>query len=137
MKKVKLILYIFFLILFFNIIIINHSYAKSEESKIDISYTTVPFRVCPPSIFGYAACEYPSVFDLIKRVIDFIVFDLAPPVMVVILIFGGFMYLLVPVDVENFIKRGHTYIKYAIYGYVLLLLIDLIFTAISSILGGP
>lgn len=137
MKKFKLIIYITFLILFFNLININNSYTKSEESKIDISYTTVSFKVCPPSIFGYAACEYPSIFDLIKRVIDFIVFDLAPPVMVIILIFGGFMYLLAPINVEEFIKRGHNYIKYAIYGYILLLLIDLIFTTISSILGGP
>jgi hypothetical protein len=47
------------------------------------------------------------------------------------------MYLLSPFNVEEQIKKGHNYIKYAIFGYILLLLVTLIFTIISAILGGP
>ena len=47
------------------------------------------------------------------------------------------MYLLTPFGYEEYVKKGREYIKYAIYGYVILLLITLIFTVIASVLGGP
>jgi len=44
---------------------------------------------------------------------------------------------LTPFNVEEQIKKGNRFIWYAILGYVLLLLVTLIFTIISAILGGP
>jgi hypothetical protein len=92
--------------------------------------------ICPPGILGGGPCSYPSLIDLIKR-INQLLLTISPPLLVILIILGGFMYLLTPLNVEEQIKKGHRFIKYAIIGYILLLLVTLIFTIISAVLGGP
>jgi hypothetical protein len=104
--------------------------------KVEVTWTTYTVSVCPPGILGGAPCNYPSLIDLIKR-INQLLLTISPPLLVILLILGGLMYLLTPFGVEEYIKKGHNYIKYAIYGYILLLLVTLIFTIISAVLGGP
>ena len=110
---------------------------KVSKGFVQVKWIKVPFRICPPGIFGSKPCEYPDIVSVVKQITDFIVFNLAPSIAVLLVIIGGFMYLLTPINVEEYIKKGHTYIKYAILGYVLLLLTNLIFRAISSLFGGP
>jgi len=131
MKKLILILLI--------ILILGSDVLSKEEFKegeVNVGWTTTPISVCPPGILGGEPCEYPTLQELIKRIRDLLL-KISPELLVVLLILGGLMYILTPFNVEEYIKKGHSYIKYAIYGYILLLLVTLIFTIISAILGGP
>jgi hypothetical protein len=92
--------------------------------------------VCPPGILGKGPCQYPSLIDLFQRINELLL-KISPPLLVLLIILGGLMYLLTPFNVQEYIKKGHSYIIYAIFGYILLLLVTLIFTIISAFLGGP
>jgi len=131
MKKIIFILLII-LILGINVL------AKEEfkPGEVRVNWESRNVSVCPPGILGTVPCQYPGLVDLIKRIRDLIL-TISPPLLVILLILGGLMYILTPFNVEEYIKKGHNYIKYAILGYVILLLITLIFTIISAILGGP
>jgi hypothetical protein len=131
MKKIILIFLIFLLI--------NNCLGDIEfkPGKVTVTWTATSVSVCPPGILGIGGpCKYPSLIDLIKRANELLL-TISPPLLVILIILGGFMYLLAPFNVEEQIKKGHNYIKYAIFGYILLLLVTLIFTIISAILGGP
>jgi hypothetical protein len=133
MKKIILLI-----LIFLGLGLINNVWGgeSPRPGEVEVTWTPYTISVCPPGIFGVAPCNYPSLIDLIKKIRDFLL-TIAPPLLVVLLIFGGLMYILTPFKVEEYIKKGHSYIKYAIYGYVLLLLVSLIFTIISAVLGGP
>jgi uncharacterized membrane protein YraQ (UPF0718 family) len=136
MRKIIFLVFIFLILIGF---IFAEEKKKGEEfkpGKVDITWTTVTVSVCPPGIFGMEPCNYPSLEYLISTTTQFLI-DISPYVLVVLLILGGLMYLLTPFGVEEFIKKGHGYIKYAIYGYILLLLVSLIFSVIKMIIGGP
>ena len=107
-----------------------------KPGKTTVTWTPVRISICPPGIFGSVPCKYPSLIDLIKR-INNLLRTIAPPLLVILIILGGLMYLLSPLGVEEHIKKGHRYIIYAVYGYILLLLVSLIFTIISVLFGGP
>jgi hypothetical protein len=107
-----------------------------KPGEVTITWTPINVSVCPPGILGGEPCSYPSLIDLIKRINEFLL-TISPPLLVILIILGGLMYLLTPLNVEEQIKKGHRFIKYAIIGYILLLLVTLIFTIISAILGGP
>ena len=109
---------------------------KLTPGEIIVTWTPVQISVCPPGIFGTVPCTYPSLIDLVKRINE-LLRTIAPPLLVILLIIGGLMYLLSPFGVENYIQRGHKYIKYAVIGYIILLLVTLIFTIISALFGGP
>jgi hypothetical protein len=109
---------------------------KFKPGEVTVTWTTTSVSVCPPGVLGGGPCSSPSLIDLIKR-INQLLLTISPPLLVILIILGGFMYLLTPFNVEEQIKKGHNYIKYAIFGYILLLLVTLIFTIISAILGGP
>jgi uncharacterized membrane protein YidH (DUF202 family) len=131
MKKIILIFLIFLLI--------NNCLGDIEfkPGEVTVTWTATSVSVCPPGILGIGGpCKYPSLIDLIKRVNELLL-TISPPLLVILIILGGLMYLLAPFNVEEQIKKGHNYIKYAIFGYILLLLVTLIFTIISAILGGP
>lgn len=102
---------------------------------VKIDWATITFKVCPPGILGKGPCQFPNIIDVIKKINDLIL-EIAPLVLVILIILGGFMYLLSPIKFEQ-IQKGHRYIQYAIYGFVILLLVSLIFTFISLIFGGP
>jgi len=133
MKKI-----IFLILIFLGSGLINNVWGEEQlkPGKVEITWTTTPVSVCPPGILGEAPCNYPSFQQLVKKIKDLLL-TISPPLLVVLLIFGGLMYLLTPFNVEEYIEKGHSYIKYAIYGYILLLLVTLIFTIISAVLGGP
>ncbi|MCS7200919.1 MAG: hypothetical protein NZ822_02110 [Patescibacteria group bacterium] len=112
------------------------AFAQVKPGEVDVSWETRTVRVCPPSILGSGPCQYPEIQTVVKEVVDFIIQRLAPPLLVFLIIIGGFFYLLSPFKVEN-IKTGHRYIQWAVYGYVILLLITGILSVISVFFGGP
>jgi len=137
MKKITLLVLIFLSIgLINNVLGGTPNPAKPTVGEVKIGWVTKTVSVCPPGILGMGPCGYPSLQQLFERIRDLLL-KISPELLVILLILGGLMYLLVPFKVEDYIKKGHSYIRYAIYGYILLLLISLIFTIISAILGGP
>jgi len=131
----KIIILILFL-LFVSSAMANQSEEFIEPGEVKVEWETKPISVCPPGILGSGPCKYPGLVDLIKR-INKLLLTIAPPTLVILIIIGGLMYLLAPFGVENFIKKGHKYIQYAILGFIILLLTTLIFSIISALLGGP
>jgi hypothetical protein len=129
----KLILFILIFLFLINIVFAK---GKFQTGEVKIEWSTKTVSVCPPGILGGAPCTYPSFIDLVKRIKDLLL-AISPYLLVILLILGGLMYLLVPLNVEEYVKKGHKYIKYAILGYIILLLSSLIFTIISAVLGGP
>jgi hypothetical protein len=109
---------------------------KIRPGEVKVTWTSTLISVCPPGILGKGPCQYPSLIDLFQRINELLL-KISPPLLVLLIILGGLMYLLTPFNVEEYIKKGHSYIKYAIFGYILLLLVTLIFTIISAFLGGP
>ncbi len=132
MKKFLIILLFLIFLAVCNFVIAG---TKIKEGKVIIDWETKTFRICPPGILGEGPCKFPTIIDVIKKVSDLIL-KIAPLVLVILIILGGFMYLLAPIKFEQ-IQKGHRYIQYAIYGFFLLLLVSLIFTFISLIFGGP
>jgi len=110
---------------------------EDKEGKVDVTWDSKNVSVCPPGILGSAPCKYPSLLELIIRINNLLITTIAPPTLVILIILGGLMYLLTPFGVEKYIEKGHKYIKYAILGFIILLLTTLIFSIISAILGGP
>lgn len=102
---------------------------------IDVTWQENSVRVCPPSIFGEEPCNYPDLEKVVTRIIDFIL-QISPYVLVILIVLGGFMYMLVVISPER-VKIGRTYIYWAVVGYVILLLISLVFSAIKTLFGGP
>jgi hypothetical protein len=138
MKKIIFFILIFLMLSMLNVVFVFGGEEKKpfKPGKVEITWETKTVSVCPPGILGRSPCDYPSFIDLIKG-INQLLMKVSPPLLVILLILGGLMYLLTPFGPEEYIKKGHNYIKYAIYGYVLLLLVTLIFTIISAVLGGP
>ncbi|GIW67178.1 MAG: hypothetical protein KatS3mg096_046 [Candidatus Parcubacteria bacterium] len=131
------------IILIISLLVLNFSFANEnfEPGQVIVTWTPVQISVCPPGIFGVEPAKdgcwnYPSLIDFFKRINNLLI-TISPYVLVILLILGGLMYLLSPLGVENYIQKGHKYIKYAVFGYILLLLVTLIFTIISALLGGP
>lgn len=108
---------------------------ETKPGQVTITWKEKQIKICPPGIFGSAPCEYPDIQTIVEKFIDFVL-KISPPILVILLIVGGFTYML-SVFKPEIIKLGHSYIQWAVYGYVILLLISLIFTFISAIFGGP
>jgi hypothetical protein len=109
-----------------------------KPGEVRVEWKPKLISVCPPGILRIGGpCEkYPTLEYLIATTTSLIL-KISPPLLTLLIIFGGLMYLLTPFNVEEYIKKGHNYIKYAVFGYILLLLVTLIFTIISAFLGGP
>lgn len=105
----------------------------------EVIWKEEPITVCPPGILGKQPtdrCEFPSLIDIFTEIIDLIM-TVSPYILVALLILGGIVYLLSPFKPKEMIATGHRYIQWAVLGYIILLLITLVFTFISAILGGP
>ncbi len=123
---------IFFLI--FALLILLASITE-VQADVKVTWEEKQLRVCPPGIFGGPPCQYPDIQTIIQKIINLIL-EIAPLVLVILIIVGGFIYMLSTFK-PDVIKTGHRYIQWAVYGYFILLLITLIFTFISAIFGGP
>ncbi len=108
--------------------------------EIKVATTEISIAVIPPIIFdgehkgtsSLAAITPSRIFDEIK---DFL-FKLAPTIFTLLLVIGAIFYLLTPINLQN-IQKGTEYIKWAVLGYFLLLVVSGIITAIRAIFGGP
>ncbi len=113
---------------------------KITPAKVEVTTTEQPIAVIPPIIFSeehqgtssFASITPERIFDEIKN----FVFKLAPTLFILLLIIGGIFYLLAPVNLKN-IQTGSEYIKWAVIGYFVLLVITGILAAVRGIFGGP
>lgn len=106
-----------------------------KPGTVSVTWTIATVTVCPPGVLGTEACRYPNPIDVIKQIMNLIM-TISPSVLVILLILGGLVYLLTPIDVKK-VALGHRYIQYAVIGYIILLLITLIFSLIGALFGGP
>jgi hypothetical protein len=110
------------------------------KGYIEVQNIDVPIAVIPPVVWSdehlgtktLAAITPERVFNEVRN----FVFSLAPFVFTILLLTGALFYLLSPFDVEK-IKTGSEYIKWAVFGYFLLLIITSILLALRFIFGGP
>jgi hypothetical protein len=107
--------------------------------KLETVGIKAPIAVFPPGIFGnpgnqdgYAAVLPESIFDKVKGFF----LAIAPWLFVLLVIGGGIVYLLTPFWKEA-VTKGHSWIKYAVIGYFLLLVSSGAITLLKNILGVP
>lgn len=127
--------------------IVNTYQPTLQEIKVEIKLPTItvettslPIAVIPPIVFdrehkgtsSFKAITPERIFNEIK---DFI-FKIAPTIFILLVIVGAIFYLLAPVNIQN-ISTGSEYIKWAVMGYFLLLVIAGVLTVIKTILGAP
>lgn len=125
-----------FLLFFFSIF--NFSLAQLElkkEGEVVVTWTEATISVCPPGIFGKGPCEFLSILEIIQRIWNFLLY-LAPFILTILIIIGGFYFLLITFKPEAR-DTGWRYIKEAVVGYIVLLIISGVFTLIRFIFGGP
>jgi hypothetical protein len=111
-----------------------------KTGSITVTTTEVSIAVIPPVVWSdehlgtktLAAITPERVFNEVRN----FVFSLAPFVFTILLLAGALFYLLSPFDIEK-IKTGSEYIKWAVFGYFLLLIITSILLALRFIFGGP
>jgi hypothetical protein len=111
-----------------------------KPATITVEAREVPIAVLPPKIFGgehkgaesLAEITPERIFNEIK---DFL-FKLAPTLFILLLVVGAIFYLISPINLQN-IQTGSEYIKWAIIGYFLLLVVTGIISAVRVIFGGP
>jgi|GEM_PF-1288910 len=128
----------FLLLFIFLILIFNFSFAQVEIEKpgeVVVTWTETTVNPCPPGIFGKNPCEFVSLMEFIQRVWNFILY-LAPFSLTALIIIGGFWFLLITFKPEAR-DIGWRYIKNAVVGYIVLLIISGVFTLIRFIFGGP
>lgn len=113
---------------------------KFEPGEIKTDPYATDIAVFPPGIFGqpggligYKAISPQTIFDKLKNFL----FELSPWLFVILIIGGGFIYLLVPYDPDKFRRAGWNWISFAIAGYFLLLISTGIITLLKNILGVP
>lgn len=105
------------------------------DVETKIIYSSTPIRVCPPSIFGSQKCTYPDLISILQTLQNFIL-NISPYLLSALIILGGLIYIFVVFN-PSYVQKGHNYIKFAIVGYFLLLILSAIFTLISRVIGGP
>ncbi|MER3570012.1 MAG: hypothetical protein C4348_00110 [Patescibacteria group bacterium] len=130
---------IIFFVLFF-LLIFNFAFgATITPGEVKVTWTKTTISVCPPGIFGTApkddSCAFIPLLELIATIWKFIL-DISPIILTILIIIGGFYFLLIWLK-PDFRDVGWRYIKEAILGYVILLIISGIFTFIRAIIGGP
>jgi hypothetical protein len=111
-----------------------------KPATITVTTTEVSIAVLPPVIFtgrhegttSLAEITPERIFNEIK---DFL-FKLAPTLFILLIVVGAIFYLISPINLQN-IQTGSEYIKWAIIGYFLLLVVTGIISAVRIIFGGP
>ncbi len=106
-----------------------------KPGEVFVTWSEATISVCPPGIFGKEACEFIGLLEFIQRIWNFYLY-IAPFVLTFLIILGGFYFLLITFKPEMR-NIGWGYIKNAVIGYVLLLIISGVFTMIRFIFGGP
>jgi hypothetical protein len=111
-----------------------------KPATITVEAREVPIAVLPPKLFGgehkgttsLAEITPERIFNEIKSFL----FKLAPTLFILLLVVGAIAYLITPVNLQ-YIQTGSEYIKWAIIGYFLLLVVTGIISAVRVIFGGP
>jgi hypothetical protein len=100
----------------------------------------VPIAVIPPIIWSdkhegpesFKAITPQRIFYEIKNFL----FTLAPIIFIILLIIGAVFYIASPIKIE-YLQSGSEYLKWAVIGYFVLLVVSAIFSLLKTIFGGP
>ncbi len=111
-----------------------------KPAEIKVEAVEQPIAVLPPVVFSgehrgtptFAQITPETIFNEIR---DFL-FKLAPTIFILLLVIGAIFYLISPINLQH-IQTGSEYIKWAIVGYFLLLVVTGIISAVRVIFGGP
>jgi hypothetical protein len=111
-----------------------------KPATITVTTTEVSIAVLPPKLFGGEHKGAESLAEItperiFNEIRDFL-FKLAPTLFILLLVVGAIFYLISPINLQN-IQTGSEYIKWAIIGYFLLLVVTGIISAVRVIFGGP
>lgn len=108
--------------------------------SIEVSIEKQPIAVMPVGIFGSEANPegYKKIGPdtIAERLRVFIQDQLAPPLFVLMVVLGGVFYLFVPFNQAN-INKGKDYVKFAIWGYLIILVASAILTLTRGFFGNP
>jgi len=132
MKQVTFIFLIFSLI---TLTLAQEEVFRVKPGEVVVTWTVATITPCPPGIFGKEPCEFVGLLEIIQRIWNFYLY-VAPFILTFLIILGGFYFLLITFKPDMRMK-GWRYIKEAVIGYILLLVISAIFTFIRFIFGGP
>ena len=108
--------------------------------SVEVSIEKQPIAVMPVGIFGNDASPegYKKVGPdtIAERLRVFIQDQLAPPLFVLMVVLGGIVYLFVPFNQAN-INKGKDYVRFAILGYLIILVASAILTLTRGFFGNP
>jgi hypothetical protein len=111
--------------------------------EVSVEMTSTPIAVLPPGlknvepkpgeeIPAYKQITFWGLFNPESGLITKFFLDNSPYVFVILLIIGGFFYLLAPVSLEQ-VQKAHKIIKYAVVGYVAILVVSAFFSFLKAI----
>jgi hypothetical protein len=111
-----------------------------KPATITVEAREVSIAVLPPVIFtgrheGTSSLAEITPERIFNEIRDFL-FKVAPTLFILLLVVGAIAYLITPVNLQ-YIQTGSEYIKWAIIGYFLLLVVTGIISAVRVIFGGP
>jgi hypothetical protein len=111
-----------------------------KPAEITVTTTEVSIAVLPPVIFtgrhkGTTSLAEITPERILNEIKDFL-FKVAPTLFILLLVVGAIAYLITPVNLQ-YIQTGSEYIKWAVIGYFLLLVVTGIISAVRVIFGGP
>lgn len=81
------------------------------------------------------SCQFCDLATLIERIINFGIYNIAIPLSVIFIVYGGFV-IMTAGDSSERVKNGKDIIKAAIIGFIIVLCSWLIVNAVLSVLTG-
>ena len=111
--------------------------------EVSVEMTSTPIAVLPPGlknveprsgeeIPAYKQITFWGLFSPESGLITKFFLDNSPYVFVILLVIGGFFYLLAPVSLGQ-VQKAHKIIKYAVVGYVAILVVSAFFSLLKAI----
>lgn len=118
---------------------------KNFKLKIIFSFAAIfflflPFFAANASLVpcgsaGKPACNFCFLLQMGQNIINFLVYDIAIPLVAVFIVVGGF-YIMTAADSADRAKKGRDIIKTAIVGLIILLLSWIFVDILFRVIGG-
>lgn len=81
-------------------------------------------------------CQLCHFFVMLRRIYDFVVYKLVPIVAVLMVVIGGFMYIIAFTGTEpQMLEKAHSLLKYVAFGLLIVYGAHLFITALLTVLG--
>ncbi len=90
---------------------------------------------CGPGIAAKPSCQFCDLLTLINKIINFALYDIAIPLSVIFIVYGGFTIMTAGASPER-VKTGRSVIKAAVVGLLIALFAWMIINTILTVLAG-